>query len=409
MKRSISKVIEILNRRITFGNATRLATSFTSSCCDSLNGETIVSPSARRSARVRHTGDSSESGYALVALIGIMLFSLIITTAAAPRVVFEAKREKEEEMLWRGQQVAAALTYYSAARNGQYPTKLIDLVEGFDLGSKKTRFLRPSALCDPMTPCDPKKESNWRAVYPGDPLIKELLEAYLATQMKPNSNLPPPPQALIMFAQMAGASISSDGTPLGNGNGNGNGMMGMGNNSNIPGMPGGLGQSIDMSGAGFGSGMGSNIGSSFGSNGGIGGGIGGGLSGGGLGGQSSGMGSGLGSGSGGNSSGSGGSGLGFSDDEGNRPIIGVVSRKSDRMFRSYFGIEYYDHSLFFPSIPIVAGGFVSPQTQMTMTGGSGPAPQCTGGGVLINGRCWGGLTPGILCRGPNGTSVPCQK
>jgi uncharacterized membrane protein YgcG len=329
----------------------------------------------------------------MVALIGIMLFSLILTTAAAPRVIFESKREKEEEMLWRGQQVAAALTYYSAARNGQYPTKLVDLVEGFDMGSKKTRFLRPSALCDPMTPCDPNKESNWRPVYPGDPLIKELLEAYLATQMKPNSNLPPPPQALIMFAQMAGASVNSDGSPLINGNGNGglgNGMTGMGNNGNISGLAGGIGQSITVS-----SGMGSNMGSGFGSGSSIGSSIGGGQLGG--------------SGSSNGSPSDSGSGLGFSDEEGNRPIIGVVSRKSDRMFRSYFGIEFYDHTLFFPSIPVVAGGFISPQTQMAMTGGSGPAPQCSGGGVLINGRCWGGLTPGMLCRGPNGTTIPCQK
>ena len=61
------------------------------------------------------------------------------------------------------------------------------------------------------------------------------------------------------------------------------------------------------------------------------------------------------------------------------------------------------------AIPIVAGGFISPQTQVALTGGSGPAPQCNGGGVLINGRCWGGLTPGVLCRGPNGMTIPCQK
>jgi len=402
MKRSISKVFERLNRNVEFGwfataNPSRTARSRRSSALHTSNPEKDP----------RQT-QLSEGGYAMVALIGIMLFSLILTTAAAPRVIFESKREKEEEMLWRGQQVAAALTYYSAARNGQYPTKLKDLVEGFDLGSKKTRFLRPSALCDPMTPCDPNKESNWRPVYPGDPLVKELLEAYLATQMKPNSNLPPPPQALIMFAQMAGANINSDGTPLLSGQGNSNGMMGlgmggnmgMGNSANIPGIPGGLSQSIDAAGVSIGSSMGSGMGSSFGSSGGL------------SGGQSSGMGLGRGNGmgsSGSDPSGAGSSGLGFSDEEGNRPIIGVVSRKSDRMFRSYFGIEFYDHTLFFPSIPIVAGGFVSPQTQMALTGGSGPAPQCNGGGVLINGRCWGGLTPGVLCRGPNGTTIPCQK
>lgn len=388
MKRSISKLIDRLNRDIEFGWTPAASQA---------------RPASRR-RRVEAAGETQEGGYAMVALIGIMLFSLILTTAAAPRVMFESKREKEEEMLWRGQQVAAALTYYSAARNGQYPTKLMDLVEGFDLGTKKTRFLRPSALCDPMTPCDPNKESNWRPVYPGDPLVKELLEAYLATQMKPNSTLPPPPQALIMFAQMAGASINSDGTPMtnGNGNGNGNGMMGMGGNMGLGSngnMSGGIGQSIDMGGVSFGAGMGSGMGGSMG------------LSGGQMGSQmGSQMGGQMGGLSGGSSSGSSsGTGLGFSDEEGTRPIIGVVSRKSDRMFRSYFGIEYYDHTLFFPAIPIVAGGFISPQTQVALTGGSGPAPQCNGGGVLINGRCWGGLTPGVLCRGPNGMTIPCQK
>lgn len=346
-------------------------------------------------AKVNRPSEPSENGYALVALMGIMLFSLILTTAAAPRIVFETQREKEEEMLWRGQQVAAALTRYSAARGGQYPIRLDELTSGVIIGTQKTRLLRPSALCDPMTPCEADKDSNWRLVYPGDPLVKELLEAYLATQMKPNSNLPPPPQSLIMFAQMAGAKINADGTPLINGQNGQNGQLNqagqpnqMGQFSSNTGDSGG-GLSVSLSGAGPG----------------------------GLGGLSGGMSlssNSLSSGTsmmGGDSGGglSSGSALGFSDEEGNRPIIGVVSRKSDKMFRSYFGIEYYDHTLFFPTIPVVAGGFISPLTQAAITNGSGPAPQCSGGGVMINGRCWGGLTPGVLCRGPNGTTIPCQR
>lgn len=339
------------------------------------------------------TNETNERGYALVALMGIMLFSLILTTAAAPRIVFETQREKEEEMLWRGQQVAAALTRYSTARGGQYPTRLDELTSGIIIGTQKTRLLRPSALCDPMTPCAAEKESNWRLVYPGDPLVKELLEAYLATQMKPNSNLPPPPQSLIMFAQMAGAKINADGKPIINGQGNQAGLgnqtgnqFGQPNQSN----PTGLFSSDATSG-----GMSVSLNSS-GPAGGLSGSVSGGMS---LSGGS------LSAGSGSDS----GSSLGFSDEEGNRPIIGVVSRKSDKMFRSYFGIEYYDHTLFFPTIPVVAGGFISPLTQAAMSSGSGPAPQCSGGGVLINGRCWGGLTPGVLCRGPNGTTIPCPR
>lgn len=358
-------------------------------------------------SRANSNPAGSERGYAMVAIIGVMLFSLILTTATAPKIIFESKREKEEEMLWRGQQVASALSRYSTARSGQYPTKLGELVSGIDLGAKKSRFLRSSAVCDPMTPCDASKETNWRLVHPGDPLVKELLEAYLATQMKPNSNLPPPPQSLIMFAQMAGARINLDGTPV---------------TSDAHGQPAGGTPGLN----------GINQGDPFGNNGGMGGGMGGlngsiqsspfqgGISFGGSGGD---MGqgnqsgftpstpgiSGNSGGSGGIGSGTGsGSSLGFNNDKESLPIIGVVSKKSDKMFRSYFGIQYYDHTLFFPVIPVIAGGFISPLNQAAVSN-AGSAPQCSGGGVMINGKCWGGLTPGILCRGPNGATIPCQR
>jgi len=386
MKRFISSLIVELNRPVgipgrvppTAAGAARS----TRSRCGSATGDDL-----NRAGRSRPSS-SNEQGYALVALMGIMLFSLILTTAAAPRIVFETQREKEEEMLWRGQQVAAALTRYSTARNGQYPTKLRDLVSGISIGTQKTRLLRPSALCDPMTPCEGENDSNWRLVYPGDPLVKELLEAYLATQMKPNSTLPPPPQSLIMFAQMAGAKINSDGTPIANGQSNQMGQMGQPNQMGQMGQSSGdpsSGLSVTLGGGigGMASGTGLSISSS----------------------SISSSPSALSTGSGLSS----GSSLGFNEDEENRPIIGVVSRKSDKMFRSYFGIEYYDHTLFFPTVPVMAGGFISPLTQAAINNGSGPAPQCSGGGVMINGRCWGGLTPGILCRGPNGATIPCQR
>lgn len=351
MKLASNKTIKALNRTVVAVGAP-----------EEIGDLTATSRCERPACR------SGESGYAMVGLIGVMLFSLILTTAAAPRVLFEAKREKEEEMLWRGQQIAAALSLFTAARNGQYPVKLNELVEGVDLGVRRVRFLRPSALCDPMMPCGSEgsanSDGNWRTVHPGDPLVRELLDAYLAAQMKPGSNLPPPPQSLVMFAQMSGRQGSG-------------GQEGAGGSSISDNYPSGNYPSGLQAGA---PGMG--VGGGFG--------------------QSSGLG-------GGDSGMTGmGSSLGFSG-EGNRPIIGVVSRKNDRMFRTYFGIEYYDHSLFFPAIPIVAGGFVSPQTLIAMNGTAGTAPQCTGGGVLINGRCWGGLTPGALCRGADGLSVPCQK
>src|SRR5262249_41602306 len=83
------------------------------------------------------------------------------------------------------------------------------------------------------------------------------------------------------------------------------------------------------------------------------------------------------------------------------PIIGVVSRKSGKMFRSYYGIEEYDHALFFPNIPVLAGGFTSPFIFSGAIPGGGvpggvpggaPAardPRCPAGGTFVNGRCVG--------------------
>jgi type II secretory pathway pseudopilin PulG len=141
---------------------------------------------------MKKRGNRDEGGYALIAIMGVMMFGLILTTAAAPKLKLESQREKEEEMLWRGQQISTALTRYQRVR-GNFPTDLTDLVKGIDIGTKKMRFLRPSALCDPMMPCTPG-EPNWRAVRPGDPLVKELLDAYIATRETGQSVLPPPQQ-----------------------------------------------------------------------------------------------------------------------------------------------------------------------------------------------------------------------
>jgi hypothetical protein len=84
------------------------------------------------------------------------------------------------------------------------------------------------------------------------------------------------------------------------------------------------------------------------------------------------------------------------------PIIGVVSRKTGKMFRSYYGIEEYDRALFFPNIPVMAGGFMSPFVLgNVIQGGAGPGgvpggqqgvkdPRCPAGGMFVDGRCVGG-------------------
>jgi hypothetical protein len=80
-------------------------------------------------------------------------------------------------------------------------------------------------------------------------------------------------------------------------------------------------------------------------------------------------------------------------------IIGVVSKKSGKMFRTYYDIEEYDHALFFPRVPVVAGGLINPfNIPGAADGGAIPGgvpggapatrdPRCPAGGVFVNGRC----------------------
>lgn len=256
-------------------------------------------------------GQRGERGYALVGLMAVMMFALILTTAAAPTLQREMQREKEEEMLWRGQQIAVALSRYRAFRGGAFPTDLQELVEGINMNGKTMRLLRPSAICDPMTPCD--GETNWRTVNPGDPLTQELLEAIITSQE--TSKIPVNSQGiqeLARFAQLG--SVDLPGQPADT---KLDGVIGQGENQQ-----------------------------------------------------------------GGSESG---------DNAQGAPIIGVVSKKSGKMFRIYYGIEEYDHALFFPNIPVMAGGFISPFIGAGVAPGGGAAPprdsRCPTGSVFVNGRC----------------------
>jgi len=263
-----------------------------------------------------------EKGYALIGLMAVMMFAMILTTATAPTLRQEMQREKEEEMLWRGQQVAMGIKQYRLARGGTFPTDINELVKVTEVNGVRKRFLRPSALCDPMTPCT--GESNWRLVHPGDPLPMELLTAISNSQEK--SVLPIAPQGIQELARYA--------------------QMG---SVNLPGKP----ADTQLDG---------NIGPVE------------------------------------NTDGNSGSISG----EQKAPIIGVVSKKSDKMFRSYFGIDQYDHALFFQDIPVMAGGFANPFVlgATIAAGGAGRDPRCPKGGVLIDGKCFGAVLPGQYCRDP---------
>ncbi len=125
---------------------------------------------------------AAERGYALLALIAAMTVMGILAAGYVPHLVRQMQREREEEMLFRGLQIVNAIAQY-VQMTGRYPSSLEELVRGFSVqtprGLRRVRFLRPSALVDPMT------NGEWKVVRPGDPVLRRFVEAYLESIQQP--------------------------------------------------------------------------------------------------------------------------------------------------------------------------------------------------------------------------------
>src|SRR5579863_4894349 len=107
--------------------------------------------------RARHTRrGSQESGYALLMVLFMVLLLLITSTAAVSDLRTERRRQREEEMVWRGNQYVRAIRLYYH-KTGHYPQNLDDLEQGLpDL-----HFLRSAAYKDPLNSSD----GEWRFIY----------------------------------------------------------------------------------------------------------------------------------------------------------------------------------------------------------------------------------------------------
>jgi hypothetical protein len=103
-------------------------------------------------------GKRGEKGYALLLVVFLTTMLLLATMVAAPSVRTERKREKEEEMIWRGKQYVRGIKLYYR-KNGRFPTSLEDLTKP-KTGS--LRYLR-QAYKDPMN----KEDGSWRLIYVG--------------------------------------------------------------------------------------------------------------------------------------------------------------------------------------------------------------------------------------------------
>jgi hypothetical protein len=106
---------------------------------------------------------SRERGYALlmVMFIAALMFASVMTIA--PNILTQGKREKEEEMIWRGKQYVRGVKLYCRKAGRPFPSCLPNSLD--DLTKPKVgtlRFMR-QAYKDPMN----KADGAWRLIYVG--------------------------------------------------------------------------------------------------------------------------------------------------------------------------------------------------------------------------------------------------
>src|SRR5215467_7576057 len=106
--------------------------------------------------RLKNAG--TEDGYALMLVVFFAAVLLIGTMAIGLRTLTEGRREREQEMIWRGKQYTRGVKLYYR-KLGRFPTSLDDLTKP-KIGN--LRFMR-QAYKDPMN----AQDGSWRLIYVG--------------------------------------------------------------------------------------------------------------------------------------------------------------------------------------------------------------------------------------------------
>jgi hypothetical protein len=108
------------------------------------------------SSTSKRTYRRGESGYALLFVIFLVASIMLLAAAASPNVLTEGRRQKEQEMVWRGNQYVRAVSLFYR-KNGRYPQSLEELAKP---NAANVHFLR-KAYREPMNAAD----GSWRLIY----------------------------------------------------------------------------------------------------------------------------------------------------------------------------------------------------------------------------------------------------
>src|ERR1051325_9819630 len=146
-------------------------------------------PYSRRFKRAAGERAVDQGGWALLSLIlALTIMGIVLASSVQPNYQLAVQREKEDELFYRGQQMAEGITRWYNFGNlnpqsqivlGNPPTygflkELKKLKEGLTINLKPIKFVRPSATIDPF---DGKE---WDPVYARDPRIMPFLPAWAA-------------------------------------------------------------------------------------------------------------------------------------------------------------------------------------------------------------------------------------
>ena len=150
----------------------------------------------RPRARALRRGDV---GYTLVALVIGMAVLTILLAAVGPVIATVMKRDREEELLFRGRQYALGIQLFQR-HFGRYPNTLKEMYEN------RPRTIR-KLWKDPMCRCD-----NWHLLIAGTP---DGLPFRAGPGQQPGTGLPPPrptPTPGIVDVHSGSAGKALDGT-----------------------------------------------------------------------------------------------------------------------------------------------------------------------------------------------------
>src|SRR6516164_4754903 len=123
--------------------------------------------------------EKRDSGYAIVIVMFFLALLVLGMAAAAPTILSNVQREREKDMVWKGEQYARGVKLYYM-KTHRFPTSLEDLTQN-KIGM---RFMR-QAYKDPMNGTD----GSWRLIYvgPNGQLIGSLKNRTVGANGQPAS------------------------------------------------------------------------------------------------------------------------------------------------------------------------------------------------------------------------------